>query len=277
MDIEEKIKHEKEILLNQINGGNGYFALYVLKTFKFIKDVCQKNNTNWCLESKIPDVALLKYMYSSVYGGKPDHMGWKVLEEVKSKLVFMGYIEFKEVNGEKRIYILKDIEFCDYEDYIHKNATPYRAEQVYRYLKENGIYIFKYEKNCFKCQIKIPIYSYYLGKQLENELGKRYKMENFNIPNRHLFDTVGIGEIEKIDEYLMQKIPTIKRSYSKMMECKYVVNTCPNCGVIQGINYTVYKPKELENLTYEELKKKIWEKVDIDVIGLTEKEIRKYL
>ena len=56
-----------------------------------------------------------------------------------------------------------------------------------------------------------------------------------------------------------------------------VVNTCPNCGVIQGINYTVYKPEELENLTYEELKKKIWEKVDIDVIGLTEKEIKKYL
>lgn len=274
---EEKIKHEKEVLINQIKTGNGYYALFVLKTFKFINDVCKRNNADWCLESKIPKFAVVKYMYSSVYGGKADHMGSQIADNTFNTLKKLGYIDFREVDGEKRIYVLKDIEFCDYEDYIYKDSTKYRTEKVYEYLKENGIYIFKYNKECFNCHKEIPIYSYYLGHQLENELGKRYKMEDFDIPNRHLYDTVGIGVIDKVDEYLMNNISTIKKNYSRKMDKEYVSNTCEYCGAMQGINYVVYNPEELKSLSYEELKRKIYLKVDINDIKLTDKDIKKYL
>lgn len=277
MNKEERQNHEKEILINQINTGNGYYALFVLKTFKFINDQCKKNNSDWCLESTIPDFALVKYMYSSVYGGKPDHMGYKIAENTKRTLKNLGYIDFRVVDGEKRIYRLKDIEFCDYEDYIYKDSTKYRTEQAYNYLKENGIYVFKYEKECFNCHKKIPIYSYYLGHQLANELGKRYKMEDFDIPNRHLYDTVGIGVIDKVDEYLMNNIRTIKKNYSKQMNKEYISNTCEYCGTMQGINYVVYNPIEIKELSYDELKKKIYIKINIDDINFTDKDIRKYL
>ena len=277
MYSEERIEHEKEILINQIKTGNGYYALFVLKTFKFINDVCKRNNANWCLESKVPKFAVVKYMYSSVYGGKADHMGSAIADNTMDTLKKMGYIEFREVAGENRIYILKDIDFCDYEDYIYKDSIKYRTKEAYKYLKENGVYIFKYEKECFNCHKIIPIYTYYLGHQFENELGKRYKMENFNITNRHLYDTVGIGTIEKIDNYLINHIDTIKKNYSKAMDKEYISNTCKYCNSMQGINYVVYNPIEIKDLSYEELKEKIYMKIDISEINLTEEDIKKYL
>lgn len=273
----EKVEHEKEILINQIKTGNGYYALFVLKTFKFINDICKRNKTNWCLESRVPKFAVVKYMYSSVYGGRQDHMGSEIATNTMRILEKLGYIEFRQVNGEDRIYILKGIEFCDYEDYIYKDSTKYRSEQAYNYLKENGIYIFKYNKECFNCHETIPLYTYLLGHQLENEMGRRYKMEDFTITNRHLYDTVGIGTIEKVDKYLMEKIPSIKVNYSNQMGKEYISNTCEYCGVMQGINYVVYNPVEIIDLTYDELKEKIYMKINIDDIELTDKDIKKYL
>lgn len=277
MYSKDKIDHEIKLLKDEIETGSGFYALYVLKTFKFINDVCKRNKTNWCLERHVPKFAVVKYMYSSVYGGKSDHMGNQIADNTMRTLEGLGYIEFREVDGEKRIYVLKDIDFCDYEDYIYKDSTKYRSEQAYNYLKENGIYIFKYEKECFNCHKTIPIYSYFLGQQLKNEMGKRYEMENFEIPNRHLYDTVGIGTIDKIDNYLANKISSIKKCYSEKMNMEYVANTCEGCGAMQGINYVVYSPTEIEKLPYEELKKKICMKINIDDINLDIKDIRKYL
>lgn len=274
---QEKIAHEKEILINEINTGNGNYALFVLKTFKFIKDLCKKNNSNWCLESKTAGYILKHYIYSSVNGGKPDHMGAHIAENAKKTLLNLGYIERREVNGEIRIYILKDIEFCDYEDYIYRNSTNNKVEIVYNYLKRNGVYIFKYEKNCFNCHKKISIYSYYLGNQTKNEIGIKFEMQDFNISNLQLFETIGIGKIEKIDKYLMNRIPTIHKNFSKTMNMEYVSNTCEYCGAMQGMNYVVYYPFEIKDIPYKDLKKKVFEKVNIDEIELTEKDIKKYL
>lgn len=77
-------------------------------------------------------------------------------------------------------------------------------------LKE--IPIFKWFKECWKCQKETPIVTYDLT------LGYNF----------HL------GDIEKLDKIVMEKYPFVKRTFSKTRGTQVIANTCVHCGSLQG-------------------------------------------
>ncbi len=66
------------------------------------------------------------------------------------------------------------------------------------------------------------------------------------------FEEAGIGTIDKIDKCLAQKIPTIQHRFSNTAGYKYYLNACQHCDSIQGINFAVYNPIEIMNLSATE-------------------------
>lgn len=74
------------------------------------------------------------------------------------------------------------------------------------------IKIYKWERECWKCKKKTPRVSYYFN------AGFSYR----------------IGEIEKIDMFLMENYPFVKKIYIKTMEQEVIANACVYCGSLQG-------------------------------------------
>lgn len=72
--------------------------------------------------------------------------------------------------------------------------------------------IFKWFRECWKCAEETPVVSYNF------EAGFSYH----------------IGDIEKLDNLLMQKYPFVKKIYSKTMGTEVIANTCVHCGSLQG-------------------------------------------
>ncbi|MCK4483016.1 HNH endonuclease [Candidatus Bathyarchaeota archaeon] len=90
-------------------------------------------------------------------------------------------------------------------------------------LKE--IPIFKWSKKCWKCQKETPIVSY------DFTVGFSF----------HL------GDVEKLDQILMQKYPFVKRTFSKTRREEVIANTCVHCGSLQG-NWFIME--DLINMAY---------------------------
>lgn len=110
----EQIDHEKQILTNQLMTKSGRFAIFVLRTYRYIAWECQNNHSNWCYADRISGRHLLAY----VYNGPADHMGREVVEDAKDKLKKMGYIAYRKEDGRWKLYIKKEIDFCDIRQYV---------------------------------------------------------------------------------------------------------------------------------------------------------------
>lgn len=93
-------------------------------------------------------------------------------------------------------------------------------------LKE--IPIYKWFKECWKCQKETPLVT--------------YDFEGF-------FSTFHIGDIEKLDRVLMQKYSFVKKTFSKTMGCEVIANTCVHCGSLQGNWYVM---EDLLEMHYNE-------------------------
>ena len=100
---QEQIDHEKQILTNQLMTKSGRFAIFVLRTYRYIAWECQNNHSNWCYANRISGRHLLAY----VYNGPADHMGCEVVEDAKDKLKKMGYIAYRKEDGRWKLYIKK--------------------------------------------------------------------------------------------------------------------------------------------------------------------------
>lgn len=269
---EEQIDHQKSILKNQLESGNGRFGMFVLRTFRFIQFECEKNNSNWCYAKKIGGNRLTAY----VYNGPEDHMGYSVVQDAKDKLKKMGYIKYKKENDEWKLYISKQIDFCDINQYIKDTPDDKDYYQrVYEHLLNSGIKIYNYNKRCWKCGRDIKIYSYFLGKQLELEMGKEYVPHRYYIKNKNLFDKIGLGIITQLDEYLSGVYPNIKLRFSKEMNESYYMNCCQFCDAHQGINFVVYRPTELMGLDIDKLQNYECNVIDINDIGIDKNKIKK--
>ena len=82
---------------------------------------------------------------------------------------------------------------------------------------QSGIKIYTYPKTCWNCHQSTDIYTYFLSRQLEEEL----------------------------DVYLSHLYPQIQKRYSREMDRYYHMCCCSHCGAHQGINFTVYRPEAL--------------------------------
>lgn len=267
---EEQIHHQKEVLRNQLIKDSGRFAIFVLRTYRYIEWACKQNNGNWCIANKIRGKKLISY----VYDGSEDHMAKDVVEDAKDKLNKMGYIKYKKESDIWRIYILKSIDFCDINQYVQDDPNDNFFDIVYQHLLNYGIKIYQYKKRCWKCHSETDIYTYFLGKQLEQELGRNYMPARYFIERNDLFDKIGIGSIAQLDEYLSCMYPQIQKRFSKEMNQKYYMCCCHHCGAHQGINFTVYRPEELIHrvINLKELETNV---IDIQKAGITQDMIKR--
>ena len=125
--------------------------------------------------------------------------------------------------------------FAGCSNYPDCKSTLSLPDIVLKYIEYYGLKIYRWEKVCYKCGKKIPVYSYYLD----------YDLADFDEIFSMRGPTVGLGDLSYIDESLSNEIPNIQMRYSKTTNSKYMANTCEHCGAIQGRNYVVDDPHEI--------------------------------
>lgn len=143
-------------------------------------------------------------------------------------------IRCKQCNGH---YVLRDGKygtFAGCSNYPHCKSTMKLFEFVQAFIKEHGINIYRWEKDCWKCGKRTPVFSYYLNNELEEldeDLGS--------------YGPIGLGDLDHIDQLLGKEFSSIKMRYSNTTKSKYMANTCVHCGALQGRNYVVDDPHEI--------------------------------
>ena len=125
--------------------------------------------------------------------------------------------------------------FAGCSNYPSCKSTLNLPDLVLKYIQNYGLNIYRWEKECYKCKKKTPVYSYYLDYDLV-DLDELFSMGG---------PTVGLGDLCYVDELLSKQIPTIQLRYSNTTKSKYMANTCEHCGALQGRNYVVDDPHEI--------------------------------
>lgn len=112
------------------------------------------------------------------------------------------------------------------------NTFKYPIAEILDILNDlKEIKIYKWETKCWACNKETPRVSYY-----------------FFVDSHY-----AIGDVNKIDEILMQRYPFVKRVFSKTMEQEVVANICIHCGILQG-NWFVHEEIYLD-IIYQGLDK----------------------
>jgi DNA-binding transcriptional regulator YhcF (GntR family) len=121
---------------------------------------------------------------------------------------------------------------CDFP-YCRSKLTTSKVAQIYidnydilEYISKNGINIFNWTRECWKCNTTTPIYSYILN----------YDLANINSNFLHFGDIL-LGEIRIIDKMLLDSVKTVKKAYSSVRQESYIANKCIQCNRLQGAFY----------------------------------------
>lgn len=297
---QEQIEEKKDYFRKQIACPTGNYTDFVIRTYYYILQCCRKDGRGWCYGREASDRKIAVFSYQNAYNGRVDHMGGDVIDRIKQVLQGMGYISFKKDNEEWKIYIQKDLDFlpCPIDEYIARKTENKqqekadKANEIFEYLVRDGIKVFRYDRACWSCGKRTPIFSYYLDVQIKNELPSRCLLKDRalnTVQNRRFdnvldawtqsqsFSEIGIGVLEKIDSRLAAKINTVEKKYSGTMQKSYFMNICENCGAKQGMNFTVYHPQEIEYSSYDELKKYCVFKIFPNECGLTKEDILAFI
>lgn len=104
MWTEEKIQNKLKYLREQRDNPTGNYRKYLVNIYYFILEDSKIDNRGW---SK----ANTREMIESVYGPRPDHMGYEMINEWKKELKEMGYIKFVKEEGKWHTYIIKELDF----------------------------------------------------------------------------------------------------------------------------------------------------------------------
>ncbi len=145
----------------------------------------------------------------------------------------------------------------------HKNADvliEYSTDKIlYEFVRNNGLTLYSWKRECWKCKKQTNIISYFLDYEIEQQ------DESFD----SCTGPIGIGYIPCIDNILARKYKNIELRYSHASECEYVCNVCEHCGAIQGRNYVVDDPHEiLHDLMSGDMKKYYFCHVDANSFDL---------
>lgn len=134
-------------------------------------------------------------------------------------------------------YIIKEgayATFAGCTNYPECRSAERFTDLLYDFFELKGINIYSWDRVCWKCKTKIPVFTYLLTYDLY-ELDSYFQIER----------EIGLGDFGSIDRYLETIYPTIKEKYSRTTNSSYVANTCPHCGALQGRNYIVDDPDEI--------------------------------
>lgn len=100
------VKSTKETLQRQKNGGKGNYRTYLVNLYNLFYEEAKLNGTDWC-----PSVSVHRMVQAAYFGLEVDHMSRTMVLRWKDDLKKLGYICDKNVNGEWRTYILKELDF----------------------------------------------------------------------------------------------------------------------------------------------------------------------
>lgn len=103
---EEQIKKKIEYLRSQKDNPTGNYRQYLVNLYNLFYNGAKKNGTNWCPNIKI--YTMVKAAYANI---NPDHASRDMVLRWKEDLKKLGYIKDCKVDGEWRIYILKELDF----------------------------------------------------------------------------------------------------------------------------------------------------------------------
>ena len=82
----------------------GNYRKYLVNIYNFILEDSRVDNRGW---SKANTRKMIEY----VYGTRPDHRGYEIINEWKKELKEMGYINVVKENGAWHTYITKELDF----------------------------------------------------------------------------------------------------------------------------------------------------------------------
>ena len=115
-------------------------------------------------------------------------------------------------------------------------STIKASELILNFIKLNGLNLFAWDKECWKCNNQTKVYSYFLFYELE-ELHPMFRC----------CGGMGLGDIGAFDNIVMQKYPTIKNQFSHTTKSNCIANSCQKCGALQGYYHVVTDPHEIWN------------------------------
>lgn len=233
-----------------------------LKLMKYIK--FRKENDKWmiCLNRALDfllpnehELYLEKYLINNI-------------NSLKSEINTSNdtFVDCMECRGQYKINEGKYGIFAGCSNYPSCKSTLDLATFVLRYIQKNGINIYRWNKECYKCKRYTQVYSYYLDYVLE-------EIEGFSDVTS---PTVGLGDISYVDELLSREIPSIQMRYSNTVQSTYMANTCQHCRSLQGRNYVVEDPHEiLEELWHDRgMEKFFYKNLKIKNVAVLEQDIK---
>jgi len=135
-------------------------------------------------------------------------------------------------------YIIRTGKYGDFagcSNYPPCESTMELHTLVLAFLQKYGLSIYQWEIECWKCNRRTKVYSYYLG----------YELEELDEFLAYKCSSIGLGDINHVDKILSRKFPTIQMKYSYSTKSQYMANTCEYCSALQGKNYIVDDPHKI--------------------------------
>ena len=153
-------------------------------------------------------------------------------------------------------YVLRSGAYGDFfgcSNFPKCKSTVKISDIVVTFLVHTGLNIYKWDKQCYKCKLKTPVYSYYLA----------YEMCEVDECFSGMFG-VGVGDIPILDKLVGSEVDSAKKQYSKTSNSSYISNACIHCNSIQGKFYVVEDPHEISNeLRYRDMKKFLYKNISV--------------
>lgn len=131
---------------------------------------------------------------------------------------------------------------------------------LYAILKQDGINIYGWEHECWKCHKKTKVYTYFINKQIKPYMDKYVELDN-----------LGLDSVSPIDEYLKKNYKTINRNFSKTQNKYCTSNNCVFCNALIGNYFIVEDPHDIfDDWIVGDLNKYIVEKIPFHILNVTE-------
>lgn len=111
-------------------------------------------------------------------------------------------VNFTQCNGH---YVIREGAyglFAGCTNYPKCKSTLKVPDLIAQFFKIQGVNIYGWGKNCWKCKKTTKVYSYYLAYEIAEIFGT-------------FGDEIGLGDIPYLDNILMKKYPNIHPRYSK--------------------------------------------------------------
>lgn len=167
-------------------------------------------------------------------------------------------------NGEMIVKLGQYGLFAACDNFPKCRHTMRLNKYLYDVLKKDGVNIYGWEHECWKCHHKTKVYTYFINKQL-----KPYMEDGVELGN------LGLDSIKSIDKYLEKNYKTINTNYSKTQNKYCTSNNCSYCNSLIGNHFIVDDPHDIfDDWINGDLDKYVVETIPFDKLDIKEEELK---